>query len=79
MLWRTAPVDELIHELTSMDSRIRPRVPQEIAGTFRGIIHRIEEGYSMSWRTALALMPTSEAPIAGTDPFGLRSMRLCDN
>ena len=92
MLWRTTPVDELIiYELnvygfTDQD----PRVPQEIAGTFRGIIHRIEEGYFNELGvTALALMPTSEAPTRlgptrlGYDPCGFmtieRDFGSCDD
>lgn len=90
--WQTTPMDELIiYELnvygfTDQD----PRVPEEIAGSFRGIIHRIKEGYFNELGvTALALMPTSEAPSRlgptrlGYDPCGFmtieRDFGSCDD
>ena len=68
--WTTTPVDCLIlyefnvYGFTGQD----PDLPVEIAGTFSGTIERIKEGYFQKIGvTALALMPTSEAPTALTD------------
>jgi 1,4-alpha-glucan branching enzyme len=89
--WVTPPVDRLIlyefnvYGFTDQD----PDLPAELAGTFRGTIHRIKEGYFEDLGiTALALMPTSEAPTAlsdnrlGYDPSGFmtieRDFGTCD-
>ena len=90
--WTTPPVDRLIlYELnvygfTDQD----PQMPEKISGTFRGTIHRIKEGYFNDLGvTALALMPTSEAPSTlsssrlGYDPCGFmtieRDFGTCDD
>lgn len=90
--WQTPPMDRLIiYELnvygfTGED----PEIPQEIAGTFRGVTRRILDGYfNRLGVTALALMPTSEAPTAlgpdrlGYDPCGFmtieRDFGTCDD
>lgn len=90
--WKTPPLDRLIlYELnvygfTDQD----PELPEEIAGTFRGVSERIRTGYfERLGVTALALMPTSEAPTAlgpnrlGYDPCGFmtieRDFGTCDD
>ena len=90
--WQTPPVDQLIlYELniygfTDQD----PNIPPELAGNFQGTIHRLREGYFNDLGvTALALMPTSEAPSAlgpdrlGYDPCGFmtieRDFGSCDD
>lgn len=90
--WKTPPMDQLIlyemniYGFTDQD----PRVPEEISGSFRGVIHRIREGYfNRLGVTALALMPTSEAPSAlgpnrlGYEPCGFmtieRDFGTCDD
>lgn len=41
-----------------------PHIPEEIQGTFKGVIKRIKDGYfDRLGVTALALMPTSEVPM----------------
>lgn len=89
--WQTPPVDRLIlYELniygfTDQD----PQIPLELSGNFRGTIHRLKEGYFNDLGvTALALMPTSEAPSTlgpnrlGYDPCGFmtieRDFGSCD-
>ncbi len=64
--WKTPDVKDLIlYELnvygfTDND----PEVPDEIQGTFKGVTHRIREGYfERLGVTALALMPTAEVPM----------------
>ena len=89
--WQTPAVDRLIlYELNVYGFTDQaPDLPAEIKGTFRGLIHRIKEGYFNDLGvTALALMPTSEAPTAlsdnrlGYDPSGFmtieRDFGTCD-
>ncbi len=64
--WKTPDVKDLIlYELniygfTDNDSEI----PEEIQGTFKGVTHRIKNGYFEKLGvTALALMPTAEVPL----------------
>lgn len=64
--WKTPPMKELIlYELnvygfTDNDSDI----PEEIQGTFKGVVQRIKSGYfERLGVTALALMPTAEVPL----------------
>jgi len=66
--WKTPPVNDLIlYELnvygfTDND----PDIPEEIQGTFKGVTHRIKNGYFKELGvTALALMPTAEVPTSG--------------
>lgn len=63
--WKTPPINELIlYELniygfTDND----PEIPKEIQGTFKGVTHRIKQGYFNNLGVnVIALMPTAEVP-----------------
>ena len=81
--WKTPPVHELfLYELSvyGMTQGI-PEIPEEKQGTFQGLSILIEKGYFKHLGvTALALMPTSEAPTfqgpnaLGYDPCGFMSI-----
>jgi len=64
--WKTPDASDLIlYELnvygfTDND----PEIPEDIQGTFKGVTHRIRDGYFEKLGvTALALMPTAEVPV----------------